>query len=248
MPPRHAYWTIIFGNQPTSFRAATTDELMPTFRQLQTKHPDAVMMWFARGRLWKSPEEAREALAMRRAPHRFRDERPAPPSGWRAPRESRPKTERDRPQWREPRPKTDPTERPTGPAGRRDTRDKPPKGPAGGHGSRDERPKGPAGWRGERDPRPKGPRERTDRDRSEWRDRRPPRHDAKRQDDRRGPDAKRQDERRGRDWRPGGSHADPRDRFKVPRDVKRKRFAQRLRRDATSPRPSNRNKKKDEDK
>src|SRR4029079_4195882 len=30
MPPRHAYWTIIFGNQPTAFRSATSDELLPT--------------------------------------------------------------------------------------------------------------------------------------------------------------------------------------------------------------------------
>ena len=33
----------------------------------------------------------------------------------------------------------------------------------------------------------------------------------------------------GPDWRPGGQHQDPRDRFKVPRDVKRKRFAQKVR-------------------
>ena len=58
MPPRHAYWTIIYGNQPTSFRAATQDELLPTLNQLRVKHPDAVMMWFARGRLWPSPEAA----------------------------------------------------------------------------------------------------------------------------------------------------------------------------------------------
>jgi hypothetical protein len=37
------------------------------------------------------------------------------------------------------------------------------------------------------------------------------------------------DDRRGRDWRPGGQHKDPRDRFKVPRDVKRARFKQNLR-------------------
>ena len=52
MPPRHTYWTIIYGNQPTAFRAATQEELLPTLRQLQSKHPDAVMKWFARGRLW----------------------------------------------------------------------------------------------------------------------------------------------------------------------------------------------------
>jgi hypothetical protein len=43
MPPRHAFWTIIYANAPTSFRAATRDELLPTLKQLQSKHPDAVM-------------------------------------------------------------------------------------------------------------------------------------------------------------------------------------------------------------
>ena len=35
MPPRHAYWTIIFGNQPTAFRTATQEELLPTFKHRQ---------------------------------------------------------------------------------------------------------------------------------------------------------------------------------------------------------------------
>ena len=60
MPPRHAYWTIIVGNLPTAFRAAQREELLPTFEQLRRKHPDAVLRWFARGRLWDSPEAARE--------------------------------------------------------------------------------------------------------------------------------------------------------------------------------------------
>jgi hypothetical protein len=76
MPPRYAYWTIIFGNQPTSFarhaRRAAAD--VP---QIQSKHPDAVMMWFAHGRLWKSPEEAREARYARR--HRACRRPPASP-------------------------------------------------------------------------------------------------------------------------------------------------------------------------
>ena len=38
-------------------------------------------------------------------------------------------------------------------------------------------------------------------------------------------------DKRGRDWRPGGQHKDPRDRFKVPRDVKRARYKDKLRRD-----------------
>jgi hypothetical protein len=68
MPPRHTYWTIILEGKPTAFRAHTQEELLPTLRQLQSRHPDAVLMWFARGRLWKSEEESREALSKRRAP------------------------------------------------------------------------------------------------------------------------------------------------------------------------------------
>jgi hypothetical protein len=79
MPPRHHYWTIILEGKPTAFRAHTPDELAPTLRQLQTRHPDTVMKWFARGRLWDSQEEERTAaVARRRAPReqRPRDWRP----------------------------------------------------------------------------------------------------------------------------------------------------------------------------
>jgi hypothetical protein len=71
MPPRYAYWTIIVGGKPTAFRAQQRDDLLPTFNQIHSKHPDAVMMWFARGRLWTSPEDARAAEhrgGTRRAP------------------------------------------------------------------------------------------------------------------------------------------------------------------------------------
>jgi hypothetical protein len=72
MPPRFVYWTIIAGGLPTAFRAAEREELLPTFKRIQEKHPDAVMKYFARGRLWESAEEAkREADARRaRAPRR----------------------------------------------------------------------------------------------------------------------------------------------------------------------------------
>jgi hypothetical protein len=114
MPPRFTYWTILLEGKPTAFRAHTSEELMPTLRQLQVRHPEAVMLWFARGRLWSSPEEERAAAQARR-------------------------TERER--------------------------------------------------------------------------RRP-------------------------DWRPGGEHRDPRDRFKVPRDEKRRRFGAKLRHDRdTGPPP-----------
>src|SRR5215210_7475762 len=106
MPPRFTYWTIIAGGQPTAFRAATQEELLPTLKQLQSTQPDAVLMWFARGKLWPTEEASTFALRQERE--------------------------------------------------------------AGG-------------------------------------------------------------ERRGNAWRPGGEHKDPRDRFKIPRDVKRQRFAARAR-------------------
>ncbi len=114
MPPRHHYWTIILEGKPTAFRAHTQDELIPTLRQLQARHPDAVLRWFARGRLWETQEDERAAMLARRSART--------PSG----------------------------------------------------------------------------------------------------------------DRRPRDWRPGGEHKDPRDRFNIPRDEKRRRFAQKLRRDRAS--------------
>lgn len=218
MPPRHVYWTIIYGNQATSFRAATPEELLPTLKQLQSRHPDATLKYFARGRLWNSQEEARPR----------REERP-----WQTrPREERPRTDKPR------------DERPwqTRPRDERPRSDKP----------RDERP---------RSTRPGDERPRSDRPRDarpsqeKWRDARRPdgtRRDRppERQDQRGGTGERQTDrahpggERRGKGWRPGGQHRDPRDRWKVPRDVKRKRFAQQLRRDRMSPRPP---KKKDGD-
>jgi hypothetical protein len=67
MPPRFAYWTIILDGKPTAFRARTSEELLPTLRQLQVRQPDAVMRWFARGRLWASPDEERTATQARRS-------------------------------------------------------------------------------------------------------------------------------------------------------------------------------------
>lgn len=58
MPPRYAYWTILIDQKPTAFRAKDREELLPTFAQLQRKNSDIVMKWFARGRLWDSPEQA----------------------------------------------------------------------------------------------------------------------------------------------------------------------------------------------
>jgi len=169
--------------------------LLPTFRQIQARHPDAVMMWFASGRLWRSEEEFRDARFKRRERDGGRDERdrprdpraPRPPAFARKP--SRPGYGGDAP----------PTRRDPG-----DWRD---------------RPRGPKpDWTGKsRDrevPRASPPKDR-------WRDRPVPPAGG--------------DEKRGRDWRPGGQHKDPRDRFKVPRDVKRARFKQKAWRDRTNP-------------
>lgn len=73
MPPRFAYWTILAGGLPTAFRATEREELLPTFKRIQEKHPDAEMKYFARGKLWES-REAAQAPPPRE--HRGRDWRP----------------------------------------------------------------------------------------------------------------------------------------------------------------------------
>src|SRR5688572_14605196 len=66
MPPRYAYWTIIAGGLPTAFRMAEREEILPTYKRILEKHPDAELKYFARGRLWESQEEAKRAAEERR--------------------------------------------------------------------------------------------------------------------------------------------------------------------------------------
>ena len=61
MPPRFAYWTILIDGKPTAFRARDQQELQPTITQLKRTNQDVVMKWFARGKVWESPEAEREA-------------------------------------------------------------------------------------------------------------------------------------------------------------------------------------------
>jgi hypothetical protein len=61
MPPRFAYWTILIDDKPTAFRARDKADLLPTFHQLQRTNPTIAFKWFARGRLWESPEAAHDA-------------------------------------------------------------------------------------------------------------------------------------------------------------------------------------------
>jgi hypothetical protein len=63
---QHAFWIIVDGHTPTSFRSRQREDLLPTLHQLQRKQPQVTLMWFERGRLWPSPTEAREALLVRR--------------------------------------------------------------------------------------------------------------------------------------------------------------------------------------
>ena len=197
MPPRFAYWTIIVEGKPTAFRAQLREELIPTFKQLQSKHPDAVMMWFARGRLWTSPEEARAAEQRGGAERRKPDWRPGgehkdPRARFDIPRDVKrrrfaERMHRDareqsgepgspRPEWR-PKP---PGER------RPDQRARDERGP---------RPPGQGENRGDQPWRPKKP---------DWKPKPPgERGPGQRFPDDRGPRPPRQDENRGdRPWRP----------------------------------------------
>jgi hypothetical protein len=78
VPPRYAYWTILIDQAPTAFRARQREELLPTFNQLRRTNPDIVLKWFAGGKLWDNPEQARWAAAHPPRPQepRGRDWRP----------------------------------------------------------------------------------------------------------------------------------------------------------------------------
>jgi hypothetical protein len=87
MPPRHAYWTIILEGKPTAFRSHTEEDLLPTLKQLQARHPDTVMRWFSRGRLWTSKEEERLAQEARKAKRTSRGREWRPGGAHRDPRD-----------------------------------------------------------------------------------------------------------------------------------------------------------------
>jgi hypothetical protein len=134
MPPRYAYWTILIDRKPTAFRARERDELLPTLHQLRRTNTDVIMMWFARGRLWESPEaELAARIASRQAPK-----------------------ERRGPEWRPGGAHADPRAR----FKKGDRRPERPRGPWKPEGDRrPERPRGPWKPSGARPPgRPPGPR------------------------------------------------------------------------------------------
>ena len=163
MPPRYSYWTILAGGLPTAFRATERADLLPTFNRIRDKHPDAQMLWFARGRLWESPEEALQDLERVRA-RRDRDWRPG--GDHRDPR----KRVKEGPRVRDKSRREHKPQRPTGsrpagspptgppPTGARPTGPRPTGPRATGHGPTGPRPTSPrpTGPRPTR-PRPDGP-------------------------------------------------------------------------------------------
>jgi hypothetical protein len=74
MPPRFAYWTILIDDAPTAFRARDADELLPTLNQLKRKNANVALKWFSGGKLWASPDAARQA---RQRPRPAREQRSA---------------------------------------------------------------------------------------------------------------------------------------------------------------------------
>ena len=98
MASRFHYWTIVVGDTPTAFRSNEREELLPTLKQLQSRHPEAALKWFERGKYWNSPFEAKEpyrpAHRHRRGHDRRADERrPESPDrrdGFRGPKGFRP--------------------------------------------------------------------------------------------------------------------------------------------------------------
>lgn len=216
MPPRHAYWTILVDDQPTAFRAADRDDLQPTFKRLQEKHPSARMVWFQNGKVWNSREDAQEAMRARGEMGRrgdvrqsFRD-RPREPRPEQSDRrdasgklEWKPKGDaapRPRPEWR---PKTSSPRAPGFSRGRTESRKKLEWQPKGAPSTtQDPRPR-------TQDPRP---------EKRKWipKEEYQKSHGAKPRP-------------RDKTWRPGGEHRDPRQKYKDAKKAKWTRFKQNVR-------------------
>jgi hypothetical protein len=127
VPPRYAYWTILIDDRPTAFRAREQADLLPTLRQLKRTNPNAEMKWFARGKLWDTPEQAQWARTNlpKPAERRTRDWRPG--GAHKDPRTAR--TARPNRPGRPPvKRRTDADKQPTGAAGPVQKRHRPKRG------------------------------------------------------------------------------------------------------------------------
>jgi hypothetical protein len=214
MPPRYAYWTIIAGGLPTAFRTAERDEILPTFKRIQEKHPDAELKYFARGRLWNSQEDAKRAAEERREgrtdrPPRAKDWRPG--GSHRDPRQPFQDAKKARNlRWRKER------------FERRQQGD----GPGGRPPSEGQRPPRQDSHPPRQDSRP--PRQDN---RPPWRDSRPPREKPRFDRDQRPP---REDQRLQKDTRP------PRENQRFRKDTRPPRENQRFGKDTRPPRENQR--------
>ena len=232
MPPRYAYWTIIVDEQPTAFRAAQQEDLMPTFKRLKEKHESARMMWFQNGKLWPSRLDAQEAMRERGERGRIGDKRQGGfrDRNRREKPEWRPKTENSRPRTHDSRPRTaEKLEwKPKGeftPAPKRERfeRERPSFKPASPRA-----PKPAASGKLEWKPRGSDSRPRTQDSRPKSQDSRPgerrkwiPKEEYKKS---RGIEAPRDSK-----WRPGGEHRDPKQKYKDAKKAKWTRFKQTVR-------------------
>jgi hypothetical protein len=212
VPPRYAYWTIIVDNQPTAFRSAAVEELMPTFNRLKSKQPSAVLKWFQNGKLWNSRLEAREAQQRRGEEGRKHDKRQSVGGDARSPS--------GRLEWK-PKPAGESRERPKLDWSPRQT-------PAGARPEKRARqPFKGGGSQRDSGPRHAKPRQMREGPKLEWSPRGAP---APSQPEKRarqpfkggGSDVKPRDAK----WRPGGDHIDPRQKYKDAKKAKWTRFKQ----------------------
>jgi hypothetical protein len=217
VPPRYAYWTIIVDNQPTAFRSASVDELIPTFNRLKSKQPNVILKWFQNGKLWDSRLDAREAQERRGEEGRKHDKRqqgglaPRPSKGaleWK-PKPAGEARDRAKLEW-------SPRQTPSGP--RPDKRARPTF--KGGGSQRPSR----AGYA--------KPQQARDRQKLEWAPRETPatsRPEKRARPPYKGGPDQRDSKPRDAKWRPGGDHRDPRQKYKDAKKAKWTRFKQAIR-------------------
>jgi hypothetical protein len=265
MPPRYAYWTILVDDQPTAFRSGSQEELMPTFKRLHQKHASAKMMWWQNGKLWNSRLDAQEAMRARGEIGRRSDprqddrRRPFRPASGR-PSERRPGP-REQGEERDPAGKLDwkPKGEGAAPSFRKERSAKPEWKPKGSFTP--ERQKFAAeGRESRRSAQREGGRKPSGSSKLEWRPKgtatdaaaegRGPRRSAEREGGREKRKWIPKDEykrsqgieaKKDKNWRPGGEHKDPRQKYKDAKKAKWGRFKQTVRKRRES-KPDKKNK------
>lgn len=189
---------------------------MPTFKRLKEKHPSAVLMWFQNGKLWASRLDAQEAMRLRGERGKAGDTRQRgkgfAPHARSAPGAAKPLSHASNEERRDP-------------GGRLEWKPR----EEGGRGKLDWAPKAPAGSRppsGGRAPKlewkPRGQDSARPQRKQEFRNARPAR--PKSQSLKSQSPKSRSTDTRDRNWRPGGDHKDPRQKYKDAKKAKWQRF------------------------